>query len=307
MLYRQTPKNTVTNPSDAQWWIAQSDQPGGIAAKPFAPTYSIPSISYDTQNYQILGNNANDIFTTSIAGSDKTKKGDVLPGHPLPASLERLLWRPGHQNQSFLYAIEKQTSENSTKNQLSIQLRLRTLEGPSTPIATCTCTQFAWSPDGNYVLYSSGNQFTLINIQDNSQFTIKAETDAIPAWSPNGQFLLLDGHHNLSIVNIASKKQTRLLSDSSSNQATPPAALGQTSTLLQPIANSPWSSDSQQFIFLSHGRLKWQNQSLPDSQGLYTATINQQGQIQGKPQLITNGQITQPGWTHQDPNASFLS
>ncbi|GCE28449.1 hypothetical protein KDA_39330 [Dictyobacter alpinus] len=307
LMYRQAPKNFAANPSNVQWWIAQNDQPGGIAAKAFAPTFSIPSISDAPQNYMILGNNSNEVFTTNITAGDKTNKGQFLAGHPLPATLERLLWRPAHRNQSFLYASEKQTQESEAKNQLNVQLIWQTLEGPATPIATCTCTQFAWSPDGNTILYNSGNQYTLYNVQNSSHFTINAEDGAVPSWSPDSKFLLLDGSHQLSLVNIASKTHTQLLSaGNSSPDKAQQAALGKTNTLLQPVGNSPWSSDSQRFIFLSHGRLNWQNQTLSDDKGLYVVSINAQGEIQGKPGLITSGQITQPGWTHQDPNTSFL-
>src|SRR5947209_109098 len=33
LLYRQTTTNSSSNPATAHWWIAQNDQPGGIAIK----------------------------------------------------------------------------------------------------------------------------------------------------------------------------------------------------------------------------------------------------------------------------------
>ncbi|WP_338251246.1 hypothetical protein [Dictyobacter halimunensis] len=74
LIYRQTPKNFSANPANAQWWIAQNDQPGGIAAKPFPHTFSIPSFSYNNQHYLLIGNMNDGVFTTTIANSQKRNR-----------------------------------------------------------------------------------------------------------------------------------------------------------------------------------------------------------------------------------------
>jgi Tol biopolymer transport system component len=305
LIYRETPKNFAANPSNALWWIAQNDQPGGIATKPFAGTFSIPSISYNSQDYLIVGNATADVFTTNMAGGNKISRGAPLINHPLPASLERMLWRPGHQNQSFVYINTQPTTNNnipSTKGQLV----LRTLAGSQTTLATCTCTQFAWSPDGNSLLYNTGTTDTILNLENHSSFTFSVETGAVPYWSPDSQFLLLDGPHNLSLVSPANKQQTRLLTDNQADKAAQPASLPTTTALLQPVTNNLWSADSRHFVFLNHQRLNWQGSKLSSSNNLYTASINAQGQTQATPTSIATGHITQAGWTYEDPNTSFL-
>jgi hypothetical protein len=46
LLFRQEPTAPPHNPATALWWIAQNDQPGGIAAKLLPSSYSIPSLVY---------------------------------------------------------------------------------------------------------------------------------------------------------------------------------------------------------------------------------------------------------------------
>lgn len=305
LIYRQTPKNFAANPSNAQWWIAQNDQPGGIAAKPFTGTFSIPSISYNPQNYLIAANGTNGIFTTGMEGTNSVSRSDPLLNHPLSASLERLLWRPAHQNQSFVYAQEIYPTTFSNNVPLPILLVLRTLSGQITRLATCTCTQFAWSNDGNSLLYSAGTTDTILNIEKHTSFSLTVDPGTVPYWSPDSQFLLLNGTHTLSLVSLATHKQTQLLTDNSPD-VPQQAFLPATSALLQPVPNSLWSADSRHFVFLSQQRLTWQGKKLSSGNGLYTATINDQGQPQGNPVSIATGNISQPGWIYQDPNTSFL-
>ncbi|GCF11046.1 TolB family protein [Dictyobacter arantiisoli] len=305
LIFRQSARNVTFNPSNAQWWIAQNDQPGGIAAKAYASSYSPPSVSYDTQHYLVLGNATGGIFTTSMTTSNHSVIGSPLPDHPLPASLERLLWRPAHQNQSFLYANPQ--SASASDKALSVALVLRDLNGSSQTLTNCTCTQFAWSPDGNTILYTTGSTYSLLNLQDHSTTSFVAEADAAPYWSPDSRFLLLDGTHSLSLISRASHQQTELLRDQQSIAKQQQGELPATNSLLQPVPNSLWSADSQHFIFLTHQRLTWQGQALSSGVGLYNTTIDGHGQIQGKPALVVAGKnITQAGWTYQDPNTSFL-
>ncbi|MBO0784147.1 MAG: hypothetical protein J2P37_35520, partial [Ktedonobacteraceae bacterium] len=119
--------------------------------------------------------------------------------------------------------------------------------------------------------------------------------------------LLLDGPHSLRLVQVASRQQTVLLSDgSSSSQPETVVPSTATNTLLQPVPNSIWAADSRHFLFLTQQRQLWQNQSLKGGQGLYTVTINDHGQAQGRPVLVDSGKDSQAGWTYQDPNTSFL-
>src|SRR6185437_406514 len=120
-------------------------------------------------------------------------------GHPLPASLERMLWQPAHQHARFLYALPAYDSKDTQR----IQLVLRTLAGQTTTLANCDCIQFAWSPDGNQVLYSTASAYTIVNIRNRSSFTITRAAGSIPYWSPDSRFLVLDGPHMLMLVHIA--------------------------------------------------------------------------------------------------------
>src|SRR5206468_6654144 len=100
ILYRQA---TQSNPTMPQWFISQNDQPGGIALKSLPASYSMPSFSYLSQRSLVLGNSDHGIFTTTLAGTNlHYLTHNPPPGHPLPTSLERILWQPAHQDHSFL-------------------------------------------------------------------------------------------------------------------------------------------------------------------------------------------------------------
>ena len=311
LLYRQTATSFSGNPSHANWWISQNDQPGGIAIKSLPGSYSIPSLSYVAQ--QTLGNSSNGLFTTTLAGTQfHALTHQPLPGHPLPASLERILWQPGHQDRAFLYARSSAavvpSSRGGSDISLSVQLVVQSLNDGISSVTTCTCTQFAWSPNGNYILYNTGSNNTIINVQDNSSFSLPTENGSIPYWSPDAAFLLLDSPHSLVLINIATKQQISFLTSSlqPGDLQSAPGNIPATNALLQPVANSLWAADSRHFLFLTHDRLLWQGKPLHKGRGLYTVTIDKNGHPQGDPVAVDMGNDSQPGWTYQDLNTSFL-
>jgi hypothetical protein len=110
--------------------------------------------------------------------------------------------------------------------------------------------------------------------------------------------------HTLSLVQAANQRQQQLLADTSTGSATP--TLPDANALLQPVTNSLWASDSRHFLVLTRGRLLWQGQGLRSGNGLYTATIDDQGHIQGTPTLVDSGNDSQAGWSYEDPNTSYL-
>jgi len=312
LVYREEPVGFSQGSGAAAWWISQNDQPGGIARRFFPGSFSIPSLTSDTS--MAIGNYSQGVFTTTITGTDLhyVIQG-ILPGHPLPASLERVLWQPAHSHPAILYATATTPSKTSTqpsssiRTPASIQLMLRDANGQTRAIATCACTQFAWSPDGNHILYNTGTIYTFLNLDGSPSFSILAEVGSVPYWSPDSQFLLLDGLHTLLLVQIASRRQQVLLSD-----ATPPATTSPSVTqpginaLLQPVSNSLWAADSRHFLFLTRGRLLWQGQRLSSGAGLYTVSIDDSGRPQGIPALVDTGNDSQPGWSYEDMNTSFL-
>jgi hypothetical protein len=314
LLYRQTTIQGVQNNSTIpQWFISQSDQPGGIALKSFLPSYSIPSFSYLNQRQLVLGNGDHGIFMTTLAGTNVQYLTHApLLLHPLPASLERVLWQPAHQDRRFLYAMI--TSQKSAQQEIlagrpSVQLILSTVDGQTTTLATCACIQFAWSPDGNSVLYSTGATYTILNLSKGTSWKVSAEEGSIPYWSPDSQFLLLDGVHTLQLLSIAEQHQYTLLSDEKASKLQPEGFSEQLSSpgaLLQPITNSVWSADSRHFLFLTQNRFQWQSQSMHIGKGLYTVAIDNYGHPQGTPILVDAGDDSQAGWTYQDANTSFL-
>lgn len=305
LIYRQSGKANTANPADARWIIAQNDQPGGIAAKLVPPTYAIPSFSYTNQ--KLVAISSEGIFTTTLTGTQQHFIAqNPLPGHPLPAPLERVLWQPAHQDTHVLYAIQVATQTKAHADVSQVQLILGTLDGHTTTLTTCTCTQFAWSPDGNSVLYSTGTSDTLLTITTHATFTFPVAADSIPYWSPDGRFLLLDGSDTMVMVQPARQQQRVLLDDGHTSSAPNFPFVPTVSTLLQPVANNIWASDSRHFLFQTHNRLQWQGKALSSGQGLYTATIDDQGQIQGAPVLVDKANDTQAGWTYQDANTSFL-
>jgi hypothetical protein len=302
LLYRQAIGTTASSPVLESWWISQSDQPLGIARKLLLSSYSIPSLN--ANGSLVVGNSAQGIFTTNLAGADLTlvQRG-TLPGHPLPASLERILWQPGQQNAALLYAIP--SSITSSGNQGRFALMLRTASGQTQVLTRCNCQQFAWSPDGSSVLYRTDQGYTLLNIQRGTSFHFTAELDAAPYWSPDSRTLLLDGLHTLTLVNSTSQQTQVLLSDGRVPVTTGGSLSGK-EAILQPVANSLWNTDNQRFVFTTRGRTLWQGKQLSSGNGLYFVTLNEQDEPQGPPTLVDKGDDTQPGWSYVDPSTSFL-
>ena len=182
------------------------------------------------------------------------------------------------------------------------------MQGHARTVATFACTQFAWAPDGNAILYSTGPSYTIFDLKHGSTFSFSSEEGSVPYWSPDSQFLLLDGLHTLTLLQVASTQQQVLLSDESvsTGSISEPTVIPDVNALLQPVSNSLWSADSRHFLFLTKGRLLWQGKSLSSGKGLYTVTIDGHGKIQGSPTLVDTGNDTQAGWMYEDINTSFL-
>jgi len=305
LLYRQTALANPRTSNEASWVIAQNDQPGGIAARSLPGTYSIPSFSYNNQ--KTTGISAAGIFTTSLAGTDlQTLTHGPLPGHPLPAPLERVLWQPAHHDTNILYAVSISKQTAASTDMPTVQLIMQAMNGHTTILTTCACTQFAWSRDGNSIVYSTGASYTVMNVANRTSFSITGEENSVPYWSPDSKFLLLDGMHTLVLAQIAERQYKDLLSDGSTGSEKTFPIVPTASTLLQPVANSIWAADSHHFLFLTHDRLRWQGKTLSSGKGLYTVAIDDHGQIQGAPAVVDTGSDTQAGWTYQDANTSFL-
>ena len=328
LLYREEATSVIQNAGTLSWWVSQNDQPLDIARKLLPYSYSIPSLS---TNDMAIGNSSQGLFTTTLAGTQfQLILQGALPGHPLPASLERILWQPAHQNPSILYAIATETTGKvpsflckggsggvgsgdpcgrpggSHTAAMPVKLILRDSREQTRTIATCSCTQFAWSPDGNSVLYSTGTQYIILNTKDLSSFSVSSEYASVPYWSPDSRFIILDGQHTLQLVSVANRRQQQLLTDVASASDTAFSPLPDSRALLQPISNSIWASDSRQFLFSSRNRLSWQGKDLHSGKGLYTVSIDGNGQVQGSPAIVDSGNDSQAGWTYEDPNTSFL-
>lgn len=251
-----------------------------------------------------IGNSENGLFSSSTQGTDVHYiVSGQLPGHPLPATLERVLWQPSHAHPLILYAIMPNSSAK-TSSQHQVQLVTLSPGGQATLLTSCVCTQFAWSPDGSFVLYSTGTTFTIMNVNTKSTFSIANEPDSVPYWSPNNNFLLIDGPHQLQLVSMATKKSQVLLTDGTSQPSrTSNSPVLTTHSLVQPVPNNIWASDSLHFLFLTRERLHWgQNILTP---GLYEVTISSSGKT-NTPTLVDTGNDTQAGWSYQDMNTSFL-
>ncbi len=328
LLYREEATSVIQNAGSQSWWVSQNDQPLDIARKLLPYSYSIPSLS---TNDMAIGSSSQGLFTTTLAGTQfQLILQGALPGHPLPASLERILWQPAHQNPSILYAIATETTGKvpsflckggsggvgsgdpcgrpggSHTAAMPVKLILRDSREQTRTIATCSCTQFAWSPDGNSVLYSTGTQYIILNTKDLSSFSVSSEYASVPYWSPDSRFIILDGQHTLQLVSVANRRQQQLLTDVASASDTAFSPLPDSRALLQPISNSIWASDSRQFLFSSRNRLSWQGKDLHSGKGLYTVSIDGNGQVQGSPAIVDSGNDSQASWTYEDPNTSFV-
>ena len=300
LIYRQESTELPFIPGNAIWWISQNDQPDGIAVKHFPSSYSYPSFSYIDS--MAIGSNMSGIFTSSLQGTDiHSLISGQLPGHPLSATLERVLWQPAHAQPLILFAT---TSDKPTKlaTHSDVQLVVLSPNGQQTTLTTCSCIQFAWSPDGSFVLYSTGTSYTILNVATHQAFSIPTEQNSVPYWSPDSKFLLFDGVHQLQLVTIATENVHILLSDGLSSSS--PVEIAGVHSLVQPVPNNIWASDSLHFLFLTHSRLHWQNTML--SQGLYSVAIDAKGRVQNSPTLVDAGNDTQAGWSFEDQNTSFL-
>lgn len=304
LIYRLSNLHPVDQSDQVLWSITQNDQPGGIAQKTLPPTYSIPSFSYQSEQYQFLGIGPQGPFTTTINGDQQRTITEALFGHPLPASLERILWQPGSHDQRFLYALPV-TSEDFSDPSM-YQLILGELNGKTETLTTCQCEQFAWSPDGAAILYQTPEKLSILTLQNHTTWDIPLSEKTVPYWSSDGTFLLLDNQSSLQLLIPAKQQLYTLLSKEQTEQEPPTTeqTLPEASTLLQPTSNSLWSPDNRHILFQTKGRLQWQEQTLQE--GLYSVEINEEGKALQAPTQIATGNISQIGWTYQDANTAFL-
>jgi hypothetical protein len=298
---------TLSSGNFTRWQVAQNDQPGGIALKALPASFSIPSLA--STSLMAAGNSEDGLYTSALDGTNqRILVSGLLPGHPLPAALERILLQPAHANPALLYALPAPALQGGLARPSAfagVQLVMRDPAGRTTPLVNCHCTQFSWSPDGRHILYTTGATYTLLNLNGRITFSLQAESGSVPYWSSDSRFLLLDGPHTLTLVRLAGGQSRTLLSDGkpSVTSSPPLAAAG---TLLQPVTGNSWSVDSQHFLFLTRGRLQWQGQRLADGNGIYKVTLDDQGQVQGSPAVVDTGNDSQPHWSFQDANTSFL-
>ena len=304
LVFRRSQVSESVPLESRTWLVTQNDQPGEIAARYLPGTYSIPSLSY--QNNLVAANSEQGLYTSTQEATDQHfLTREVLPGHPLPASLERVLWQPNSNDSSVLYAIKAGPQKEGER--LQVQLILHTLSsGKTTTVTTCTCTQFAWAPDGKSILYSDSNDLFLLDLQTKATLTLPKAGNSVPYWSPDSRFLLLDGDNSLQLVEPAQKRITTLLSAEHSKKQASSVILSSPEALLQPVTNNIWFSNSRQFLFLTRDRLLWQGHPLQQGNGLYTITIDTTGNPQGQPVQAASGNIQQAGWAYQDANTSFL-
>ncbi|HEU0003176.1 MAG TPA: hypothetical protein VFQ36_19855 [Ktedonobacteraceae bacterium] len=307
LLYRgESTHGNGLLPLAASWYVSQDDQPNGIARKSLPSTYSIPSFNPDSS--MAIGNSQQGMFTTTLAGTNLHQvTQEALPGHPLPASLERILWQPAHSHPLLLYAVtttRPPQSPASNPVMPAVQLVLNNGSGEISSIATCYCTQFSWSPDGNSVLYSVGATYSVYNIATHSAFSFSGENGSVPYWSPDSRMIVLDGLHTLSLITIASQTQQNLLSDTITDAVG--ATIPDANALMQPVSNSLWAADSQHFLILTRGRLFWQGKKLTSGDGIYTVALDHAGQVHDAPSVVDTGHDSQPGWSFENPNTSFL-
>jgi len=307
LLYREESATTKNvQPSSVAWYVSQDDQPNGIARKSLPSSYSIPS--FNTDSTSAIGNSQRGVFSITLAGTNfHLLQSGELPGHPMPATLERLLWQPAHTHPLLLYAtmatpgLQPFAAHEAAP---AMQLVLDNGAGTITSIATCNCAQFAWSPDGNAILYNAGTTYSVYSLATYNTFSFSGETGSVPYWSPDSRFILLDGLHSLALVTIASQSQQTLLSDAL--PLTSASAFPGVNALVQPVPNSLWAAGSQRFLILTRSRLFWQGQKLASGDGIYVVTLDTSGKITGQPTAVDTGHDSQPGWSYENPNTSFL-
>lgn len=302
LLYREEAPGANGSAGTPQWKLSQSDQPAGIARKDLPASAVLPAVnsdgsliaSIDAQGHVLVGSPGSSpqtITTGALA---------LLPGSNYPA---RPLWQP--VTGALLYAT-------AGPNPNDTRLLLRASDGSAHPLATIpNLQQYAWSPDGRWLLARTASDYRLYSPAGNEYFVWNDSASvSLAFWSPDSRFLLILEPDGASLVNVASQRQLPLLNAAIS---LPPAPEAGQAPFLRPATNSPWKPDSSALLFTAPRGSAWSAQpdrSLPTASGsgdgLYATTLDQLSGTPQFPTLLDWGEHQDVAWSTLDPNCAFL-
>ena len=262
LIYRQTGKANPANPSEASWIVAQNDQPGGIAAKLLPPAYTIPSFSYNKQ--LLVAISSSGIFTTTLAGTQQHfLVRNPLPGHPLPASIgtRPMATSPpgytyplcasrlrGQQRHMQIHCKYNSRSARWMVTQLRLQpVPALNLHGHRTAIPSCIVPEQA--------IHCSILPRTL-------HLLFRSMQTAFLTGRLIASFCCSMVYIPWFWCSLPGNNRSVLLQDNRTSSTAGFPFVPTASTLLQPVENNIWASDSRHFLFLTHNRLQWQGKAL---------------------------------------------
>ncbi len=284
--------------SGVQWYLAQSDQPNGIARKLLgasaitnqAPNGEAwPTSAPDAGQVAWVRDNG-DLVLGSPGGATRVLQSGVMTqlADGAPA---RPLWQP-HQN-AILYA---------TGDPAQPSLMLTDLNGHARQILRAPLDGYSWSPDGSHVLIHGNGQWSIYATDGTLMMTWHdAAPGGIAWWSPDSKFVLVSAPGALSLATLAAKSAVTLATFTTTNTPVPLAAQA------LPITGSPWRGDGKQFALVSAGGTWSDHTALAthsgSGTGLYIISVNAATHA---PKLVDWGQHQALSWSTPDPNTQWV-
>jgi hypothetical protein len=272
------------------WWIAQPDQPAGIARKAFVAGVGLPALAPDGHSVAMITARGMVAVITPAGRARVIARGAALALAPGPAAPARAIWRPGHQQ--VLYPVAMPDD--------SLTLMLVDMQGNTRPITTVSGLRgYAWSPNGRLLLLWTSAGFQVVSADGQPQLSWGMPFPAIAYWSPDSRYVLSESASSLILADLQRRHVTLLLQDGAQHI---PADLEQ---ILQAAGGSPWAPDGTAFIMVTHGG-RWDGQHLPirnaPGDGLYLVTLSEQE----RPSLIDWGEHYLASWTTLDTNTALV-
>lgn len=275
------------------WWVAQPDQPIGIARKRFAAGVGLPALAPDGQRVALISATGAVVVATPEQGTQVIAQGVALTLAAHSALPPRAIWRPAHQQ--VLYPI---AAPHGT-----LTLVLTDLQGHTQPITTISnLLGYAWAPNGQSLLLWSSIGFQVINTSGQTQLTWDMPAPAMAYWSSDSRYVLSESSDRAILADLPHNRVITLLQGGTQ---TIPTNMEQ---ILQVAGGSPWSPDSSAFVLVTRGG-RWQNQFLATEHaagnGLYLVSLSAQGQPTGSPTLLDWGEHMLTSWTTLDINTDL--
>jgi len=291
LLYAAQPATGSSNPT---WWVAQPDQPAGIARKPFTAGVGLPSLAPDGYLVALLSSNGAVVVATPGGSTRTLAHGAALVLTAGPATPARAIWRPGHAQ--ILYPIPAAAG--------ALTLMLVDLQGHTQPVITTRELQgYAWAPDGRSLLLQTGTRFLVVSADGHTLLSWHASSSATAYWSPDSRYVLSESPQSLVLADLQQHRVTTLLQ----NGAQPISP--NLEEILHAAGGSPWAPNGDMFLMVTRGG-RWNAQNLPvhhaPGNGLYRVTLSSSGRPAAPPTLIDWGNHLLATWTTLDTNSALV-